>query len=63
MLVLGAKENERILLEFPDGSIIWVTVAEIRPYQYVQIGFDAPKNVKILREKVAKRIGKTGAVQ
>lgn len=51
MLVLSRKHNERILL---DGGIV-ITIVGIG-WGQVRIGIDAPPEVTILREEVAKRI-------
>lgn len=48
MLVLTRKENQRIII---DGGRIVVRVVEIDGSR-VRLGFDAPRDVTILREEV-----------
>jgi carbon storage regulator len=56
VLVLKRKVNERILIG-PDIAIILVSVGE----GAAQIGIDAPRTVKILREELAEPVA-TGAL-
>ena len=49
MLILSAKKNERIMLS--DG--VTVTVTRIAK-EKVKLGFDAPADVTILREKLVQ---------
>jgi carbon storage regulator CsrA len=55
MLVLKRKVNERVLIQAPtgDGSdlYIWVEIAGIHNAK-VQLGIEAPKTCKILREEI-----------
>ncbi len=48
MLVLTLKENEKVLI----GNDISVKVVEIRGNQ-IRLGIEAPKDVLVLREKLA----------
>ncbi len=52
MLILTFKENEKILL----GDKITIKVLEIRGKQ-IRLGIEAPEDVLILREKLAKKEG------
>ena len=47
MLILSARKNERIML----GDGVTVTVTRIEK-EKVRLGFDAPSDVTILREKL-----------
>ena len=47
MLILSARKNERIMLS--DGVTVTVTRIE---REKVRLGFDAPADVTILREKL-----------
>lgn len=47
MLVLSRKEHQRILI----GDDIVVTVVRIGPNQ-VRLGFDAPRDVSVVREEI-----------
>lgn len=58
MLVLTRKPNERILI----GENIVLTIVEARPGK-VRIGIEAPPEVRVLREEVAKRIQEGGEQQ
>ena len=55
MLILTRKEGEKILI----GDKITVWVVEIRGKQ-IKMGIDAPAEVKVLREKLAKVAKSTG---
>ena len=50
MLILTLKENEKILI----GDKITIKVLEIRGKQ-IRLGIEAPEDVLILREKLAKK--------
>jgi carbon storage regulator len=52
MLVLSRKTNETILV----GDDVQFVVLEIGD-GYVKVGIRAPKDVKVHREEVARRIG------
>jgi carbon storage regulator len=52
MLVLGRRQNEKILIG--DNIVITVTSAKDR-YGQVKLGIDAPSNIKILREELKER--------
>lgn len=49
MLVLARGVNESVQLQLPDGTMITVTLLTIEKSQ-CKIGFDAPKDVIILRD-------------
>lgn len=51
MLVLSRKKSERIHI----GENITLTICEIRA-ESVRIGIDAPKDMKIHRDEVQRRI-------
>jgi carbon storage regulator len=51
MLVVSRKINERVFVEMPDGRLIVVTISAVRGDK-VRVGFDAPQDVKILREEL-----------
>lgn len=50
MLVLSRKKQERILI----GDDVIITIVEFHG-KTVRIGIDAPKNIKIVREKIASQ--------
>jgi len=58
MLSLVRKEHSRIRIKTADGTIIWLTVEDIRGYTdkgynpRVKLIFDAPPDVEILREEL-----------
>lgn len=54
MLVLTRKLNDRVLLQYPDGTAVWVTLIEIDRGR-IRLGFDAPPDVKIYREELLPR--------
>jgi len=53
MLVLTRKQNEKIEIILDDNTSIMISIAEIDRNR-VKIGFDAPKNIKILRTELKK---------
>jgi carbon storage regulator len=53
MLVLGRKEGESLLI----GQDIVITILKTRG-GCIRIGIDAPKNILILREELAKKESK-----
>lgn len=53
MLVFSRKKNEAVLVKVGDVTVR-VIVSSIE-HGKVRIGFDAPKEVNILREEVANR--------
>lgn len=55
MLVLDRKPSQRILIGRGDQQII-ITLVEVRANGHARIGIDAPKNIAIHREEVAKRL-------
>jgi carbon storage regulator CsrA len=56
MLVLSRRELQRICISVPGspGIDIWVEVCEIDGHT-VRLGIEAPSNVRIDREEVARR--------
>lgn len=51
MLVLSRKLGERVFI----GDNVILTVVSIDARGHVRLGFQAPKEVEILREELAKR--------
>ena len=54
MLTLSRKAGERVLLKLPDGREIWVSVVTVKANGSVRLGFDAPPDVDIWREELAR---------
>lgn len=52
MLVLKRRLSTRVKLVLPTGETIWVSVERINQ-NAIHLGFDAPSDVKILREEIA----------
>lgn len=52
MLVLSRKENESVIIKLPDGREVVVMLTAIRGDR-VRLGFEAPKDIVILRQEVA----------
>ena len=50
MLILSLKENEKVLI----GDNVTIMVVETRGKQ-IRLGIEAPDDVLILREKLAKK--------
>ena len=50
MLVLSRKPGERVKIS--DDPAIWVTVVDAKG-DTIRLGFDAPRDVLILREEIA----------
>lgn len=50
-LVLSAKPYERICMTLPDGREVWLTILHTEATK-CRIGFEAPADVTIDREKV-----------
>lgn len=49
MLILGRKVGQRVRI----GDDIYVTVTEVNgPYSQVKLGFEAPKEIHIVREEL-----------
>ena len=51
MLVLTRKVDESITLTLPDGSVIVITLTEVRGDK-VRIGIDAPGSIQVLRSEL-----------
>ena len=51
MLVLTRKVDESLTLTLPDGSVIVITLTEVRG-DNVRIGIDAPRDVTVLRSEL-----------
>ena len=49
MLILHRKDGERVLLVLPDGRELVVTVVR-RAHGGVRLGFDTPRDVKVVRQ-------------
>ena len=54
MLILTRKLNEEIVIRHPDGTEMLLRVHAIERGR-VQFGFEAPRDVKILRAEVKDR--------
>lgn len=52
MLVLSRKKNQSIILFTSDGEVK-ITLVNANKGDTVKIGFEAPLNVRILREEIA----------
>jgi len=57
MLVLQRRPGQRVRLSLPDGSLVWITVADVRSWGTgtVALGIEAPPGVKVLREELIYR--------
>jgi len=51
MLALGMREGEKVVIQLPGSETIDVMIVRATNGK-VRIGFEAPKNVTILREKL-----------
>lgn len=60
MLVLLRKEGERVLVECGDVRF-WVCVTRVESGRRVKLGFDAPPDVKFIREELLARGGDSHA--
>jgi carbon storage regulator len=56
MLVLSRKANQTVIVTLPDGREMRVTVVDIDRNK-IRLGFDAPDDVKIMREELVRRDG------
>ena len=54
MLTLSRSVGERVVLTLPDGQEIWVSVVTVKATGSVRLGFDAPGDVDIWREELAR---------
>lgn len=54
MLLLDRKEGTSVILTTPEGHSIKVTVIANTDFG-VKLGFDAPREVKILREEAIRK--------
>ena len=54
MLVLSVREGEKVLMRDGNGTESVVVVVEVRSRKEIELGFEAPKDIKILREKLIK---------
>lgn len=54
MLVLARKTGEVVIVTLPDGREMRVTVVDIDRNK-IRLGFDAPDDVKIMREELVRR--------
>lgn len=55
MLVLGRKNNEKVIILSPSGESITVTVCT-KKNGHFRLGFEAPRNYRIIRgESLAKQ--------
>ena len=54
MLVLSRKSGERVVLTLASGEEIWVGVGHVTPNGKVLLTFQAPDDVDIYREELAR---------
>lgn len=54
MLILTRRVNESVVITHPDGTEVTVTVLGMVGNQ-IRLGFEAPKEVKILRDNAVDR--------
>jgi carbon storage regulator CsrA len=54
MLILSVREGEKVLMRDGNGTESVVVVVEVRSRKEIKLGFEAPKDIKILREKLVK---------
>ena len=54
MLILSRRVNEAITVTHPDGTEVVISVLGVLGGQ-VRLGFDAPKEVRILRDNAVDR--------
>jgi len=54
MLILQRRPGQRVRLTLPDGSLVWITIADVRSWAAgtVALGIEAPASVKVLREEL-----------
>jgi sRNA-binding carbon storage regulator CsrA len=52
ILVLTRHQHQRVLLETPGGTAVWVSIIEVQGGGRVRLGFEAPEYVSISREEV-----------
>ncbi|MDD5469897.1 MAG: carbon storage regulator [Candidatus Peribacteraceae bacterium] len=60
MLVLSRKRDEKIVIKLPDGSLIEVTIVDIRGDK-VRLGIEAPSDVPVHRREVYDAIQRANA--
>ena len=61
MLVLGRKVDEQVIIQDAIGhELCRITLVQVRSQEYggvmVRLGFDAPRNIVVLRGEVAERM-------
>ena len=54
MLIISRKEDESLRALMPDGKEIRILVTKLQGNS-VTLGIEAPKNVKILRDKTVRK--------
>jgi sRNA-binding carbon storage regulator CsrA len=54
MLVLSVREGEKVILRDGNGTESVVVVVQIRSSKEIKLGFEAPDDIVILREKLIK---------
>lgn len=59
MLVLGRREMERVVLTLGDVRIV---VAVVKGQGEIRLGFDAPPEVKIVREEIMEQTAKESSL-
>jgi sRNA-binding carbon storage regulator CsrA len=59
VLCISVKALERVALDLPDGRRVWVRVHEVHGHT-VRLAFDAPADVRILREKLLEQVATKG---
>jgi carbon storage regulator len=60
MLVLSRTVGQRVALDMPDGTRVWVMISDVDRGR-VRVGFDAPKSVTITREELLRETPAKGA--
>ena len=59
MLVLARNNGERIVITVPPSTgetTIVVTVVNVKGNHNVRLGFEAPREIRILREEIVQKI-------
>ena len=58
MLVITLRVGERAVVYGPDGRLIGhVSLSMVKSMERARVGFDFPREIKVLREELVKRDG------